>query len=439
MSVLPLSFGRRLAAAALILSTAACSQRPALLSADEQQAKTQAMIADGGYFATGRHEVIAAQDHWRRAADIVDVSVLVPAMPGQYPLIVYLPGLGEQADAGKLWREYWAKAGYVVVSLQPKEIADALIQIGPPPAATESGGFWPDFGGRTDESDEEDDEQRGKRRAADARASELRYIGHQLFAVDALQKRLDLTLWALEQCLERSRNRQGLYAKADPQRLLLAGYDLGAQTVAALIGERNGPAPASAPPTALAAVLLSPSADPALGTAAQRYQDIQRPFLAVTSDIDHDPYAISSPQIRTAIWQYAPAGGKWLLQLKNAEHRLLAGTGFALPGAEHGHDRGRGRNGPPAGGPPGYTGSAGFGGPGGPGGGHGGPPGAGRGTGGPDDEDGEPGGASAAIAAIYCVTLAFFDDIAKQDNFAELWLRQNAGPWLGKTGRLQWK
>jgi len=427
MSILPLSCGRRLAAAALILSTAACSQSPPLRSADEQQAKTQAMIADGGYFATGRQDVLAERDNWRRSADVVDVSVLAPGMSGQYPLIVYLPGLGEKADAGRLWREYWAKAGYVVVSLQPREIADALVQIGPPPAA-EPGGFWPGFGSSADEDDDDDDEHRSKRRASDARASELRYIGHQWFGTDALRRRQDLTQWAINQCLERARNRQGLYAKADPQRLLLAGYDLGAQTVAALIGERNGPAPSSAPPASLGAVLLSPSADPAQGTVAQRYQDIQRPFLAVSSETDDDPYAISSPQIRTAIWQYAPAGGKWLLQLKSAEHRLLAGSGFdMLSGPESGNGE-RGRNGLP-----GHADNFGL------GSGPGGPPGRRRDTGGDDDEDGELGGTYAAIAAIYCVSLAFFDDVAKQDNFAELWLRQNAGPWLGKTGRLQWK
>lgn len=47
------------------------------------------------------------------------MALTVPAKPGRYPLVIYLPGLGEGATAGEVWRTAWTRAGYAVLSLQP--------------------------------------------------------------------------------------------------------------------------------------------------------------------------------------------------------------------------------------------------------------------------------------------------------------------------------
>ena len=48
--------------------------------------------------------------------------------PARYPLIIYLPGLGEAADAGRAWRSAWVEAGYAVLSLQPSRFGPAALQ-----------------------------------------------------------------------------------------------------------------------------------------------------------------------------------------------------------------------------------------------------------------------------------------------------------------------
>jgi len=49
----------------------------------------------------------------------------------------------------------------------------------------------------------------------------------------------------------------------------------------------------------------------------------------VTGSEDDDPYGISSPYVRTAIWEYAPSGNKYLLLLNKGGHQLLAGSNLS--------------------------------------------------------------------------------------------------------------
>ena len=47
----------------------------------------------------------------------------MPSGEGNFPLIVYLPGLGESAEGGAAWRRSWAEAGYAVLAIQPETIS----------------------------------------------------------------------------------------------------------------------------------------------------------------------------------------------------------------------------------------------------------------------------------------------------------------------------
>jgi hypothetical protein len=352
--------------------------------------------------------------------------MLAPTTPGVYPLIIYLPGLGEQADDGKLWRETWAKAGYAVFSVQPLEIADALKVVAPM-----SG----------DDKQPEDDSwswfssSKDKDKAVALKAvrnSDLRYLGHEYFSEASLIKRINHVLWAYAQLQQRTKAKQGLFAAADLSRVVIAGYDIGAQTTAAMIGEKYDAVLPQAPDfKPLAAILFSPSVDIGLGDVTTRYQNITIPLLAVTGTEDDDPYAISTPYVRTAIWENAPSGNKYLLLLKKGTHQVLAGDnllhkqepapelesaekpepGAAAPRFSHSYGGGDGGRGGSRGGMGKSKGSS-------------------RQNGEQDYKQ---------VAAIVSVSIAFLDHVCKHDSVAGFWLSTKANPWLDKSASLKIK
>jgi len=186
----------------------------------------------------------------------------------------------------------------------------------------------------------------------------------------------------------------------------------------------------------LAAILLSPSVDMALGDVTTRYQNISIPLLVVTGTEDDDPYAITTPYVRTAIWEYAPSGNKYLLLLKKGGHQLLAGSNLShrqepSPSQEDNEKTGRGddmprfansyrgggggRSGGSAGGSPGGMGRSGHGGR------H------------DDEQDFKH------IAAVFSISTAFLDSVSKSDKAAQLWMAEDANQWLTKSVHLKIK
>ena len=48
----------------------------------------------------------------------IDVSIVQPKRSGKYPLVIYLPGMGETSEGAVKFRNAWATSGFVVVSTQ---------------------------------------------------------------------------------------------------------------------------------------------------------------------------------------------------------------------------------------------------------------------------------------------------------------------------------
>lgn len=412
------------------LTIPACSFRTSLMNEQEQSAKLDQFITDGGYSAPRKFQFDTLNETWWHDGKAIQISLLAPTEPGAYPLIVYLPSLGESANGGRLWREYWAKAGYLVLSIQPDAEAKAFAELkammpdnihaeGPPGLADDQE--------KEELSDDPRDGPDGKLKPSKlARSGELRYIGREFFGPKALERRINHILWAYGQFQQRIKSKQGLFAKADSSQLLIAGYDIGAQTATALIGENIGfnlPAMTDFKPRA--AVIISPSVDAAAGKLQERYQKITLPLLAITAEEDDDPYAITAPKLRVALWDYAASADNYLLRLKDADHRLLSGSSWShhpkLQGPQPGDSpmrdfanssRGGGRNG--------------------------GIPAGGMGLMSSEPHLGARDTAPVPqqIAAIASVSNAFFDSIAKADKFAALWLTQKAQAWLKSVARL---
>lgn len=348
-------------------------------------------FADRGYLAGGRYDTETVNDRWFDGREEIDLCLTLPRASAPHPLVIYLPGLGESARDGELWRTPWAAAGYAVLSLQPAVAGPAALAAG----RARSG----DFSGLS-----------------------------RHYAAEALARRAAAVRHVAAEIARRSGALQAPFERVDAARNALAGYDLGSQTAQHFAGERPRGGEAPAPlPGLKAAVFLSPWPGSAAGGLAERYGAMTVPSLSVTGPEDTDANGqITSAFSRQAPFRYMPAGDKYLLAVEDAGHRVFSGNPGGLrddPGQEGDgmpaggpRERGGGRGGPPGGGPGG-----GFGG--GPDG-----PGASRGRAGGDGRR--------QAAAIASTSLAFLDAVLKEDPVAREWLARDANRWLDPLASL---
>ncbi len=377
--------------------------------------------AERAYQPEVRHGFDSFSEHWPSgdpaAPASVPVSLLVPRGSGTHPLIVYLPGLGEPADAGKQWRTAWAEAGYAVLALQLPRFA-----------------------------------QMPGRYAKDA---DYTALARENYATAALNERLRAVGSVLFELKKRVDRQEAPYDRIDMKQLVFAGYDLGAQAVQALIGEKvPGVVVPQLPQAPRAAIVLSPYASSAGGALSRRFAEIGLPVLLATTSEDSDSFGVVGTQAaRMAPFNYMPAGDKYLLLLAAAAHRALSGDARGgeaageAPSARPDEGGNRGRGGPGGGMPPG-------GGQGGPESGMGGGAGMGGGRGAPGG--GMGGGAAGApevggmnrqalpdnprhAVAVQRVSVAFLDAVLRRDAIAGEWLARDAERWLGELAELRRK
>lgn len=250
-----------------------------------------------GYAAEQHYATRSIHESWLLDGEPVEITLLRPPGQGAFPLVIYLPGLGEPSSGGAAWRNAWAQAGYAVLSYQPVANGESI---------------WS---------------------SARARRGEFADIAKEKFSQAALTKRLVLLRDLFEE-LDRRHN-SGELSGVDTSRIALAGFELGAQTVMTAAGETGyGIEPFALTATVKCVIAFSPYADFTAAAFEQRFAAIHMPVLSVTSMDDGDPYGlIASPAIRRAPFDHMPPGQKYLLSLANAPHALIAGK--ETPGAEN--------------------------------------------------------------------------------------------------------
>lgn len=353
-----------------------------------------------GYKAEQRYATTSTLEAWTLAGEPVEMTLVRPLGSNVFPLVIYLPGLGEPSSAGAAWRQAWAQAGYSVLSLQSVANGETI---------------WS---------------------SAQAKSGDFHDLAREQFSRGALAKRLTM-LRALFEELNR-RHDSGALSGVDMSHIALAGFDLGAQTVMAAAGEMGYDIEPFALPDAVRCVIvLSPYADLTGAGFEKRYATIEGSILSVTSRDDTDPYGlVTAAAIRRAPFEHMPPGQKYLLTLVNAPHALLAGK--ETPSAD---------NSPPtrddspraASGDATNQGS----GTGRHRGGGGGSQGSRRGGGNESSDmkssSSRPASAAAwaaQLAEVQSVTTAYLDTNLKNDGVAREWLTRDARRWLGDEADL---
>ena len=356
-----------------------------------EEYRTQA--SEAGYQPLHRSEPMPEQrDVWHEGHASIDISFIAPDSGTAHPLVLYLPGLGENVDAGGQWREAWARAGYAVLCIQPLNESKALSYL----------------------SENED--------------RDPRWIGHRHFSEASLERRQAAIQSALEGLKKRTQTPGSIYAKVDLDHVVVAGYDLGAQTTAALAGEKlRTPIPVLKSFNITAVLIFSPHVDLAAGNLAGRFKSIGLPFMAITGTEDSDPYGMSSPSLRRELWKRSTGQNQYLLFLEGGTHPMLSGNTLESmfkepdPDKKEGHgkrlfgfDNARGQ--------------------------------AWRGQdGGLDDLAGKepesrrvtPEKMARQLIAVQEITTAFLDEQAYKSEKARSWLSQSANGYLGRLGNLQ--
>lgn len=391
----PLSANRRrllgMIAGSAVL-TAACGGPGPRSSARDDDGELKRFAARG-YETAAKSVPEPYRGIWPYGDDEVVVNLLVPRGSALSPLVIYLPGMGEAAEAGELWRSAWAQAGYAVVSLQTGR----------------GGSLWSSAAGRS---------------------GDFARLAREAFDAKTLAARLDCVDFVLKNIARRAAAAEGVFSRIDMGRVAVAGFDLGAQTALALAGEKHpGMAPLTALPSLRTVIALSPHARIS-GGFAERFGGIVLPVLSITGTEDADPYGlVDSPHTRQAPFKFMPPGGKYMLVLEDGTHQLLSGALRPMNEEQEMPDSRRG------GGMPGGGGRMG-----GPGGGMGSPGGmGGMRSGGPPGMEGPRragGGARRQTVIVERVSLAFLDAFVKQDPVAAEWLARDAARWIDRTATL---
>lgn len=222
------------------------------------------------------------------------ISVVQPKRNGKYPLVIYLPGLGESNDAGKDMRNAWAKSGYVAIAMQPLQDDETIMST----AAAQEGDFS--------------------------------YIRHERYATAVISSRFAVLTKLIEYLKKQAVLAESGFNKIDMRHVAIAGFDIGANLAMIVAGEDGQNISNAGLPIKVAGIIaLSPYADFSGLAFDSRYQNINLPVLSVTSDADDDTHGSVPIALHQAPFQYMPVGNKYLFLLAGASHALIGNGGQA--------------------------------------------------------------------------------------------------------------
>ncbi|MGV8918188.1 MAG: alpha/beta hydrolase [Pseudomonas sp.] len=323
---------------------------------------------------------------WQIDKQSVGVSLIAPAAHDRVPLIIYLPGLGESASAGEEWRATWAKAGYAVLSIQGQAYGPAVYD------------------------------------TPVAQAGDFRAMAANGFSNAALRNRLSIVQKVVSEVQARAAKGDTQLAAIDWNQVAVAGFDMGAQTAAAMVGALASGTTSGVAVQPKVALLLSPYVE--AGARQEIFARINVPVLSITGPDDEDPFNwVSSYRQRQVLGESVNVAGSYQVELNRATHKTLSGTELVNRPVPHEPKRPDTAE---------TTTSQHV-------------PGGGKGQGHKQSHSASARGPAAdepptdpkQVAAIRSVTQAFLDSQLKHSPAASDWLQKSAPSWLGSAGRVQ--
>lgn len=218
----------------------------------------------------------------------VPLKFYLPAKQvGPAPIILLSHGLGGSREVGNYLGQQWAGRGYVVVAMQHLGSDESV---------------W-------------EDAPIGQRRRILTQAANGATFQDRMKDVPA-------TLDQLEKWNQDSKH--PLHKRVDFGKVGIAGHSYGAVTAQALGGQQFGPlGPLYRDPRIDAVVALSPS-PPKRGDAQVAFAEFELPALLMTGTKDGDSVGRTTPERRREVYSAMPAGGKYHLVLKDAEHSAFS-------------------------------------------------------------------------------------------------------------------
>lgn len=371
-----------------------CSTAPKQQKID--QAKIQ-QFATRGYDSGIDYATSSSKLSFNITYECCQLTLVQPNREGKYPLVIYLPGLGESSDAGADMRNAWAKSGYVVLSFQSLK----------------------------------DDENVWSSKAA--HSADFAYIRHERYSAEVISERLSILTKVIENLKQRAVSGDASLQRLDLTHIAIVGFDVGASSAMSIAGEESPNVSIVGLSVPVSAVIaLSPYADFSGSSLDVRYRNINMPVLSITGDEDGDVHGGVPPSIHQAPFQYMPAGNKYLLLLAGASHSIIGDENSAKSSSNEGDSNNKQTE-------PGNTNDS---------------SGSERGKrhGKRTSNNGSGSGSSSnrnagnsptqrAILeiAIEQVTTAFLNAYVKNDKFSVQWLKQEAQTWLKKNGQLKVK
>lgn len=394
-----------LVASSLLLSACGHAPRP---PAQASAPQTPAISQEQAYRNGPRLPTAVQRLQWQTAHGTLNVEWLAPREQGRFPLIIYLPGWGEDIAAGRRRRDAWASQGHVVLAIQAQE--------------------W----------------SAGTRHAESVAQGSVFLQARAIYQDEARARRVAQLHAALAEARKLAAAGERGFAQIDFTRIVLAGFDLGADTALACSGERWSGAEQAQIAGLRGIIAISPYHD-ATEASHARYASVSVPVLSMSSDSDFDDYGlVRDVSLRSLPYRGMPREDKYLLILNKVSHRALSGDEEAGSMDTSRAQRADGRGGP-GGTPPGGE-RGGPGGGGGMGGPAGGPPGGSRRSGDapgerPENAPGEGPGTRGDQTRLVMdsVSLAFLDVVNQGSEAARDWLALDAPRWLRPLGSLSSK
>lgn len=230
----------------------------------------------------------------------IPLQLYVPSGGDQVPVVLFSHGLGGSREGGRAWGEHWASHGYLSIHFQHPGSDEVTL--------------------------------RNAGRGGQGRDAMKIAVSPRVFADRVHDVRLVIDLLGRD---PKRIHRDAM--RADARRIGMSGHSYGARVTLALAGERVPFAAGEfVEPRIVASIAFSPYAPQPATAWPRRFGSIRVPVMSITGTQDRNALMDEGPEVRREPFRHMPAGDKYLLVLRGADHMLFNGQAASRGGPSRG-------------------------------------------------------------------------------------------------------